>query len=168
MLEASNLGQIIGRARYGALERRPRPELAAAADQARMAECGRREVEAESARQQEAARRAQESELDRQHAERKKAERQAERAERQRRAAERAARPAPSGKKIAKRGSRQLQIRTLLAAHPAGLRAPEVAAMLGIETGLASAHLAALVKRDVEKGGDYGRYVYRLKNTKEN
>lgn len=160
MLDLSNLnlGQLVGRALYGELPRKPQPALVDAAEAARREDEARRAVERERAERALAARREQERSLDQARAAQIRAEKQAARqAAEERLAAEQAARK----KKAPQRPSRSGAIRALLAQHPQGLRSGEVAAHLGIDVGLASAHLAGMA--DVLKSGERRRFVYRLK-----
>jgi hypothetical protein len=159
-----NLGQLVGRAIYGELPRKPQPALVDAAEAARRDAEQRQAVERERAARDEAARREQERSLDRARAAKIREEAEAARAAaEERRAATVAARkrkaikapPAPH------RIGTSSAIRALLAKHPEGLRSGEIAATLGIKVGLASAHLCSL--SDVVRSGERGRFVFRLK-----
>jgi multidrug efflux pump subunit AcrA (membrane-fusion protein) len=162
-----NLGQLVGRALYGVLERRPQPALVDAAEAARREAEQRQAVERERAARDEAARREQERSLDRARAAKIREEAQAARAAAEERRAQRAAGVAARKRKATKappaphRIGTSSAIRALLARHPEGLRSGEIAATLGIKVGLASAHLCTL--SGVVRSGERGRFVFRLK-----
>jgi membrane protein involved in colicin uptake len=160
-----NLGQLVGRALYGELPRKPQPALVDAAEAARREAEQLLAVERERAARDEAARREQERSLDRARAAKIREEAEAARAAAEERA--RAAGVAARKRKTTKappaphRIGTSSAIRALLAKHPEGLRSGEVAAALGIKVGLASAHLCTL--SGVVKSGVRRRFVYRLK-----
>jgi hypothetical protein len=162
MLEASNLGQIIGRARYGVLERRPQPELQEAAERARLTDAIRRAADAERARQQEAARLADND-----------ATRHSVRSAPVNSPApgqQYFAPPAPPhrpkatlgrgpGGRRRHAGSLVARIEALLAAHPQGVKLPAMASELNCAAREITKRLHFL---RVEKLGTRRNYIYRL------
>jgi hypothetical protein len=161
-----NLGQLVGRALYGKLERRPQPELVEAAEVARRAEEQRRAVELERAALV-SARAASRSEASTARARRRSARTSRRPAPRLRSAARTVRPPMAARKRKAikappapHRIGTSAAIRALLAKHPEGLRSGEIAATLGIKVGLASAHLCTM--SGVLRSGVRSRFVYRL------
>jgi hypothetical protein len=157
-----NLGQLIGELTYGKLEPRPRPELKEAAERARLTDAIRRAADAERARQQEAARLA-DNDATRHSVRSAPVNSRAP-------GQQYFAPPAPPhrpkatlgrgpGGRRRHAGSLVSRIEALLAAHPQGVKLPAMASALGCKPREITQRMHLL---RVEKLGTRRNYIYRL------